>query len=62
VTELTRTEQETAAARIRQWPADDRRALLALPPRERDIVVLATVLLDARPGFSSNVAKIIEVP
>ena len=61
MTELTRAEQEAGAAKIRQWPTDARRAVLALPPRERDIIVLAAALLDTRPGFPSNTAELIEV-
>jgi hypothetical protein len=49
MTDLTREEQETGAAVIRGWSAADRRAVVALPARERDIVVLAAGLLGLVP-------------
>ena len=52
MTDLTREEQETGAAVIRGWPAPYRRAVVALPARERDIVVLAAGLLGLVPVVS----------
>lgn len=62
MTALTRAEQEAAAAKIRTWPPDVRRAIIALPKEERDHVILAVALLDARPGFPSNTAEVIDIP
>lgn len=59
---MTRAEQELAAARIRTWPPEVRRAIIALPPEEREHVILAVALMDARPGFPSNTAKVIDIP
>jgi len=54
MTDLTRAEQEAGAAVIRTWPAVDRRTVVSLPARERDIVVLAAGLLDLRPVVVSS--------
>lgn len=59
---MTRAEQELAAARIRTWPPDVRRAIIALPPEEREHVILAIALMDARPGKPSPTAEVIEIP
>jgi hypothetical protein len=49
MTDLTRAEQEAGAAVIRTWAPPARRAVVALPARERDIVVLAAGLFKMRP-------------
>lgn len=49
MTDLTRAEQEAGAAVIRTWPAPERRAVVSLPARERDLVVLAAGLLQLTP-------------
>ena len=50
----TRAEQETAATKIRTWPADERRFVIRLPENERDHVILCAALLDARPVKESK--------
>lgn len=49
MTDLSRAEQETGASRIRDWPAEERRAVISLPARERDTIVLLAALLDITP-------------
>ena len=46
---LTRAEQVTGIDRIRQWPTEERRFVAALPPGERDTVILLAALLEVRP-------------
>jgi len=44
MTDLTRQEQQDGATVIRAWPADERRFVISLPKRERDLVVLCAAL------------------
>jgi len=50
MTELSRVEQETGASRIRAWAPEGRRAVIRLPARERDTIVLLAALLDITPS------------
>lgn len=46
---LTRAEQEAGIFQIRTWPTVERRFVAALPPGERDTVILLAALLEVRP-------------
>lgn len=50
MTDLTRAEQENGARVIRRWPKDEILSVVAMTPRERDMVVLSAGLLDLAPG------------
>jgi hypothetical protein len=50
MSELTRSEQEKGAKVIRRWHKDDIEFVVALPARERNLIVLAAALLDISPG------------
>jgi hypothetical protein len=54
MTQLTRAEQEAGAAVIRTWTPATRRAVVALPARERDIVVLAAGVFKMKPVEDSD--------
>lgn len=63
MTDLTREEQENGARVIRRWPKDEILSVVAMSPREREIVVLAASLLDLAPGQPvSRPEGIIELP
>lgn len=61
MTDLTRQEQENGARTIRRWPKDEIMSVVAMSPRERDLVVLAAGLLDLAPGEPTD-EKPIELP
>jgi hypothetical protein len=62
MTELTRAEQEAGIARVRRWAPRAVEEVRALPPRERDLVILAAGLLDLEPGVPTMApVDIIEV-
>lgn len=63
MTELTRREQEAGAARIRTWGREHIMAVVELPARERDLVILAASLWDLEPAVvDDRHVKIIDIP
>lgn len=63
MTDLTRQEQENGARVIRRWPKDEVLSVVAMSPREREIMVLAAGLLNLAPGRPvSQPEQIIELP